>query len=277
MTSPPRRRDDRHDDPVRRILVALNAISDSRAAIERAAALATAFEAELTGLFIEDVNLLHMADLPGYEVILATGRVQKTDRNMIEQQLRSRAEQARTTMARIATAQRLTWSFEVRRGRLGEALLEAAKLADVVAAEWSGPGMALTAATNGHRPVLAYYEGGACGARVLGVAVRAAVARHVPLVILVPARTMAAAEKPFAELRDMLRHHDVEWRMERIAPGVPALGKRLRQSPGQMLMIDTGGKLVAGGNLPGAMMAAGCEVVLVSPLTPQADASNRST
>ena len=265
MAAPPRGTGDDTGQSVRRILVALNAISDSQAAIERAAALAAAFEAELTGLFIEDVNLLHMAELPGYEVVLTTGRAQKTDRGVIERQIRARAERARDAMARVAAARRLAWTFEVRRARLGEALLDAAKLADVVAAEWTGPGMAVTARPDGRRPVLAYYEGGGCAARVLAVAVRAAVARKAPLQILVPARSVEAAQATIGELREMLRHHDVDWQIERIAPGVPALRKRLQQSPGQMLLIDSGGKLVTGGNLSLAMAAAACEVVLISP------------
>lgn len=253
----------RHD-AVRRILVALNAISDSQAAIERAAALAAAFEAELVAMFIEDVNLLHMADLPGHEVILASGRSQATSRAAIERQMQERAAAARAALIRVATARRLTWSFEVRRGRPSETLLEASRLADVVAAEWTGPGMALTAAVNGRRPVLAYYEGGDCGARVLALAVRAAVDRHVPLVVLVPARTTEAAAKQFAQVREMLHHHEVDWHLERVPPGVPALQKRLRQAPGQVLMIECGGKLVQGGKLPAAMSAAACEVLLVS-------------
>ncbi len=47
-----------------RILVALDASSDSRAAVEAAVNLAARFNAELTGIYVEDENLLRLADLP---------------------------------------------------------------------------------------------------------------------------------------------------------------------------------------------------------------------
>ena len=72
------------DAAVRRILVALNAVSDSHAAIERAAAMAADHEAELAGLFVEDLDLLRLCELPGHEVVLATGAARPTDRREME-------------------------------------------------------------------------------------------------------------------------------------------------------------------------------------------------
>jgi K+-sensing histidine kinase KdpD len=49
---------------IRRILVALDASPDSLAALKTAADLARRMEAELMGLFVEDIELLRMADSP---------------------------------------------------------------------------------------------------------------------------------------------------------------------------------------------------------------------
>ena len=54
---------------VRRILVAVDASHHSIAALEAAVELATRFQAELLGLYVEDINLLRLAQLPfGREV-----------------------------------------------------------------------------------------------------------------------------------------------------------------------------------------------------------------
>ena len=52
------------EDKIQRILVALDASTDSLAALDAAAKLAQCLQAELVGLFVEDVNLLYMAGLP---------------------------------------------------------------------------------------------------------------------------------------------------------------------------------------------------------------------
>ena len=50
--------------PPRRIVVALDASSHSHAALAAAVALAGRLQAELQGIFVEDVNLLRLAELP---------------------------------------------------------------------------------------------------------------------------------------------------------------------------------------------------------------------
>ena len=53
-----------HEIVIQRILVALDASPHSQAALDAAATLAARVSAELQGLFIEDVNLLRLAELP---------------------------------------------------------------------------------------------------------------------------------------------------------------------------------------------------------------------
>jgi len=250
------------DAAVRRILVALNAVSDSRAAIERAAAMAAEHEAELAGLFVEDLDLLRLCELPGHEVVLTTGAARPTDRREMERQLRARAETAKRVLERIAAAHHLRWSFEVRRARMLNAVREAAELADVVAADMTGPGRI-------ERPdlrpaVLAYFEGGPSSARVLGLAVRAAVQHDAPLSVLLPARDAAAAAAGYARVRELLRHHEVEVTLERLQPGAAALRRRLAGRGTPLLFMEAAGRLIAGGALPDIVSATGCEVILVS-------------
>jgi len=61
----------REEPAIRRILVAMDTLSDNQAVLESAAELAAQLEAELTGLFVEDTDLLQAAELPvSLEVML---------------------------------------------------------------------------------------------------------------------------------------------------------------------------------------------------------------
>jgi nucleotide-binding universal stress UspA family protein len=118
----------------RRILVALDASSGSLAALEEAAQLASRLEAELSGLFIEDIDLLNLAALPFSReapTLARTGRM--LDPATIERELRCKAGQARRAMERIAQSRHLRWSFRVARGRVETEIKNAAQEVDLVA------------------------------------------------------------------------------------------------------------------------------------------------
>lgn len=118
----------------RRILVALDASGDSLAALEAAATLAGEIEAEILGLFIEDIDLLNLAALPFSREarrLSANGGI--LDPAQIERELRGQQVVARRALERVATTRRLRWSFRVVRGRVETELLLAAEQADLVA------------------------------------------------------------------------------------------------------------------------------------------------
>ncbi len=116
-----------------RILVALDSSPSSLAALEAAAELAIGFEAELIGLFVEDVNLLRLAELSfTQEVGLFSARSRRVEIRHIERQFRSQASQARQALERIARTTRLEYSFRVARGMVVPELLTAAAEADMI-------------------------------------------------------------------------------------------------------------------------------------------------
>jgi len=118
----------------RRILVALDASKESLAALTAAANLAAQLQAELAGLFIEDIDLLNLAALPfsrEARMLSSAGRGLEPER--LERELKSRAALARRTLAQVAEALHLHWTFRVARGRIETELLAAAAEADMVA------------------------------------------------------------------------------------------------------------------------------------------------
>ena len=88
---------------IRRILVALDASHHSLAALEAAAELAAGMEAELQGIYVEDVNLIKLAGAPGAREVrypyIDAGRL---SRERMERQLRAQAAQARPDHCHVA-------------------------------------------------------------------------------------------------------------------------------------------------------------------------------
>ena len=129
---------------IRRILVALDASPHSQAALEAASELADVLKAELVGIFVEDVNLLHLAGLPfAREVGYPSGTDRPLDSPSMERELRIQAEQVRQTLAGVAVRRQIRWSFRVVRGQVATELLIAAQEADLLAlgrASWLRPG-----------------------------------------------------------------------------------------------------------------------------------------
>lgn len=127
---------------IKRILVAVDASPSSLVALEAAAELAVSLEAELLGLFIEDINLLRLGEVPfAREVGFSTGSIREVDLQGIQRQLRVQASQARRQIVRLARSMGFRWSFRVARGVINRELLEAASDADLVILGrrgWSG-------------------------------------------------------------------------------------------------------------------------------------------
>ncbi|RLC92075.1 MAG: universal stress protein [Chloroflexi bacterium] len=118
---------------IRRILVALDASHHSLAALEAAVELASSLEAELMGLFVEDVNLLRVAGLSAArEVRFPFDAVAQLDRARMERELRAQATQARQALVAACEQRQVKWSFRVVRGEVTPEVLAAALEADLL-------------------------------------------------------------------------------------------------------------------------------------------------
>lgn len=124
-------KNDRRD--IHRVLVALDASPHSRAALKAAAELAADLQAELLGMFIEDINLVRLAQLPcAREVAYATRGVRAVDAQRLERALRTQAAQLEQMLASVAQGRNVPWSFRVSRGHIANELLAAAAEGDVL-------------------------------------------------------------------------------------------------------------------------------------------------
>jgi nucleotide-binding universal stress UspA family protein len=115
------------------ILVALDTSPYSAAALAAAAEVAAALNLELRGIYVEDVNLLHLCGLPfGLEIGSFTANPRRLEQARLEREFRLQAAQLRRTMADIAGRQRVSWSFKVVRGGVTQEVLSAGSSAQMV-------------------------------------------------------------------------------------------------------------------------------------------------
>ncbi|MCC6673383.1 MAG: universal stress protein [Planctomycetes bacterium] len=118
---------------LRRILLALDATAREWRGLEELAALAARLEAELVGLFVEDLDLLHAAARPeAREIGLASASAQVFDPQALDRTLRGLARRAERRLAEVAGRRQARWSFQVARGRVPAELLGAAAGADLL-------------------------------------------------------------------------------------------------------------------------------------------------
>lgn len=245
----------------RRILVALDASKESLVALEAAAALAACLHAELTGLFIEDTDLLNLAAFPFSREAPALSRSGRLlEPEQLERDLRTKAAMARQALARTADAFQLQWSFRVARGRVAAELLAAAAEADLVAvgkgtrplsgqarlgrqtrvvAARSARSMLFAAVVSAPRAaaLAAVYDGSAPARAALVLAAQLS-ERHgqrLLAVVLGEADEFAARE---IAVRDLLRSVGVSAAIRRVrGPGLEEILRVVRAEPVALLVV----------------------------------------
>ncbi len=119
--------------PIRRILLAIDGSPPSLTAMQAAVDLSAGLDAELVAVFVEDLNLLRMAELPiASEVSHYTASIHRLPPERIRRQLKAQASQARAALARQARRQAVAWKFIVLQGDISLELLAKAESADLM-------------------------------------------------------------------------------------------------------------------------------------------------
>ncbi|MCE0758631.1 universal stress protein [Marinobacter sp. G11] len=139
---------DKPDAPAGRVLILLDGSRLSLAALEAAAEIASARNAEVLGIFVEEVNLLRTA---GYgfarEVGGSSGLARPLDSAAIEARMQALAEAARRSLQQAMARRGLAQTLKLCRGRVAEEVLNLVQPQDLVVlgrVGWSGiPGARL--------------------------------------------------------------------------------------------------------------------------------------
>jgi len=249
-----------------RVLLALHGIEPASTLLSTAGALLHGAQAELAGLFVEDLQLLRLAALPfTREIGLASGMVRPLDVPDLERALRTQAEKVRQLLAQTAAALQVPWSFRVTRGRLLDEALIAAADADLVligqrrrAVQRS---LGLREAQPAEPTVCAMFDATDAAFRALDVALQLARGHAESITLLLPAGSDA----------DIKRLRQLAAKRLQVASHVPsvetlpvgALSGRLEYRRRRALVLATGSARAGRADLAMLVETADCPLVLV--------------
>jgi nucleotide-binding universal stress UspA family protein len=244
-----------------RVLVALAASPQSRAAVETAIGLAAAVGARLDALYVEDANLMRLAALPfASETSPLTGIRRSLPLAEIERALRVEATRLERLLAQAAEEARIQWTFQVARGELmAAATAEAAELTVLASGR--------RAVASGHerrpmaRPVAVLFDASPAARKTLAVAAGLARGGERELLILVPAGR--GAGKAQVDARTWLAREAIPGRALSLVPGPGPLLAALRAQRASMLAVPAPETATLAMDL--AALAAGmpCPLVIV--------------
>lgn len=120
-------------DRIQRILVAVDASPTSMAALQAAVDLARRIQAEVVGIFIEDIDLLRLGEFSfAQEIGLYTARPRRISRRHIQLQLRAQSMRVHFMLESLAEQARVRWTYRTVRGSTTTDLKEAAADADLI-------------------------------------------------------------------------------------------------------------------------------------------------
>ncbi len=272
---------------IRRILVALDASPHSLAALKAAAELAVTMQAELLGMFVEDINLLRLAELPGaQEVVLATRSARALDTPRLERALRRQAAELERTLMQTLQGMSLRGGFRVARGQIVQELLAAAEQADLLVvgrvgcsllqrARLGSTARALAATASRTLvflehgaslgpPVLVVFDGSEGASRALATALRLLPPEDERLVVLIPAQEPKRAQHLQTQATEWLSGHGRRRaRFRPVGADVSDLAGIVRQEGGNALVLPATSMLAREDALAELMDRIRCSVVLV--------------
>ena len=207
---------------IRRILLAVDPSEDGGSAARTACNLGAVLNAELEALFVEDIELLRTAGLPfARELQSLSAAPRAVQVGSMELGLRREAERMRRLLARHADTAGVAWSFSVARGSAVTELLGRSAGFDLLVVSRLGAAVAATdtfdpllqsliaasrcavliarGALDPLQPVIAVYEGGERGARLLDLTLRLAANNGTPAVVVLPAQRRESLEPEVRE------------------------------------------------------------------------------
>jgi hypothetical protein len=197
------------------IVVAINAARRCGQTLELAAALATSVGADLEVVFIEDANLLRLADVPvTREVDRISGMTRELDSRRVLRALHCETRQLRRELSRIGKTTSVRSTVRVVRGHYLTEALAASASVDVTFVHGAGqplPGEHLSSASvkpsasgaahgraqrpGGRRPLWTLFDGSPASRRALEVAVKLARALACSPVVVLSARDTDGIER----------------------------------------------------------------------------------
>lgn len=272
---------------INRILVALDASAVNRSVLQAATTLAVNLDAELNALFIEDINLLRLAELPfAREIVYGsdTGRginVADMERSMLMQ-----TKRLRELVGTIAQQSRLRIAFDVERGDIASAICHASRQTDLLIIGKNSQllrqslkvgtiAQALLSSTHCNlmvlqhgatieRPVVVTFDGSDVSLTAVLLASRLARQDHNVLIVLFPAVNDHRYQLLYNQLMKEITNTSLQIRPVRLSENTVAqILQAIKQFQGRILLLETGCSFLTGDQTREIVMQADIPVVLL--------------
>ncbi|MGR9100045.1 MAG: universal stress protein [Gammaproteobacteria bacterium] len=257
----------------KRILVALDAFQDYQTLLDIAVSLAEHQSAALSALFVEDINLFHLAGLPfAMEIDRMFSTEQQLDEMKMTRNMENRLRRIRRALSDVNKQLRLQVSLTVVRGNyLTEALAAAAEV-DLLLLENPGKRPARTGKTASKelfiRPVWVVYDGSPAADRSLDIAGEILKNRHAELNVVLKIQK----GKDCGELKKKLQekaaafHAKAHFFVMEEENGFPSIMQNVLQKGSSIIIVNRELGESAETRKMAALIseAAGCPLLLVS-------------
>lgn len=261
--------------PGGRILLALDLSQRSRLALEMAAALAAELDVELAGLFVEDIDLLHLSGLPFAREV---GVFSRGSRPMVvhdmERAMQREASEVQRLLAEAAKRMQLRWSFQIARGRIANELFAQAGNFDlVVLGKCARLGLRLVGDSlaeiesrpSAANPVVAVYDDSAAARRALELSDRLARASGAELQVLVAAAKAEDCAGKLDAAKAFVAQAGIPASVRRciIAGQIGELTRAVRKTGASVLVLEGGGHFRSSAGFATLLNEVDCPVILV--------------
>ncbi len=215
-----------------RVLVAFDAWRHDAEALEMAAGMAARRQAELLALFIEDINLMNLAELPfATEIDRFCAVERRLDRVRVARHLRARAAQLRGLIDELSERLQVSGSLKILRGHYIAVALAAAADMDILllGKRTVNPRPASYLQTRYEsverqrralvgEPVWVIFDGSPAAARALIIASELAVQGGCELAVILPARSDTEAARWRRHIAELANFNALAARMVLIPP-----------------------------------------------------------
>jgi hypothetical protein len=267
--------------PRARVVVAVGSNSPDPPTLAAAAQLAQVVGGELAALFVEDVDLLRLAELPvAFEISATLPTPRPFAASDLERGFKIQAEELRRALAEVAGVLQLEFTFDVVRGKTAAALFDASAERDLVvlagaaarALRHHAPPRvvrhALRAAVAGVKsrrvqPVAAALQSSVCAPRVLAVAHALARESGAALLVLLNARDASDAALA-ATVENWLEDQGASARIVAVPGGTPEeIAEHVAQADARALFWPGDGNFEMATSVEPLLMTIRCPLIVV--------------
>ena len=249
---------------INRILVALDASAVNRSILQAAATLAVNLDAKINALFIEDINLFRLAELPfAREIVYGSDTGREMNVANMERSVHMQTSRLRQLVETIAQQSQVNISFDVKRGDIATAICNASKQTDLlifgkntqlIKQSLKVGTIAKTLLSSTHcnlmvlqhgaiieRPVVVAFDGSEVSQYAASLASRLAQQDHNALIVLFPAVDDYRYQQLYKQLMEKLNDAALQINAVRLTGNTVAqILQVIKQQHGRILLLESG-------------------------------------